>query len=844
MNLEALDTAASVTRDPNTWEKVLRKLRSGEMPPEDEPRPDADAVQSVTRWIDRQIAIADRQATPDPGRVTIRRLNRTEYNNTVRDLLGLDVKPAEEFPQDDSGYGFDNIGDVLSVPPLLMERYLVAAERLSRAAVFGAEPLPPTLARIRPVARNVQNSPDVPADYDRTGLSMPNAAHGLHRIPVDGEYVVKVLPGGTRPPASAPVTLALWIDGKQVETFTLDPEGGASFFDDRQDLGGKFREIRLQLTAGEHWFAAAIPNLYDGLPPKYHGPNPSTRPQPAPRVFTPPPDATPERIERRRKAFEAREAERLPANDARINAIEIAGPYAQAKGPSPTSRARVFTCGHADGRHASWCGRKIVGDLARRAYRRPVTRAEVNSLLTLVSQARRAGDSFEDGISLAIQAMLVSPDFLFRIERGTSAPRRKPALVASHVPTSRPVTRDAAARHDVTPRLVSSASPALSAPALSASPTLFAATLSASGPSSGADTAEEPAAAAAARFAPPVPVSQHELASRLSYFLWASMPDARLRRLADGGLLRKPDVLAAEVRRMLRDEKARALIEEFGGQWLQVRALESAAPDRDRFPDFDDYLRLSMRRETELFFAHIVRADRSILDFLDARYTFINERLARHYGLTGVAGPEFRRVDLTDTDRGGIFTQASILTVSSYATRTSPVLRGKWILENLLDAKPADPPPGVANLNETAVGATASLREQLEAHRADPTCAACHRRMDPLGFGLEHYDGIGAWRGEDSGLPIDASGVLPDGRTFRGASELRHLLAAEQDAFTKSLTTRLLTYALGRGLEPADRRTVRMIARRLPEHGYRFSRLVLEIVHSDAFQMQRGAGTS
>jgi hypothetical protein len=319
------------------------------------------------------------------------------------------------------------------------------------------------------------------------------------------------------------------------------------------------------------------------------------------------------------------------------------------------------------------------------------------------------------------------------------------------------------------------------------------------------------------------------------------MPDRRLRRLADEGRLRAPGVLEAEVRRMLRDPKAHALVTEFGGQWLQVRALESVAPDKERFPAFDDYLRLSMRRETELFFERVIREDRSILEFLDAPWTFLNERLALHYGVPGVRGPGFRPVALEGLPRAGILTQASVLTVSSYATRTSPVLRGKWILENLLNAPPPAPPPGVPPLEESTTAAQAtSVRERLEAHRTNPTCASCHRRMDPLGFGLEHYDAIGAWREKDGESPIDASGALPDGRTFDDAAGLQAILATEREAFTKAIGAKLLTWALGRGLEAPDRRLLRQIARDVPADQYRFSALVLAIVRSPAFQMRRG----
>jgi hypothetical protein len=337
----------------------------------------------------------------------------------------------------------------------------------------------------------------------------------------------------------------------------------------------------------------------------------------------------------------------------------------------------------------------------------------------------------------------------------------------------------------------------------------------------------------------PLPISQHELATRLSYFLWASMPDDELRQAADSNTLRIPSVLTAQVHRMLRDPKASALADNFGGQWLQFRALESLNRDRDKFPEFEDYLRLSMRRETQMFVDYIVREDKSILDFLNGRYSFVNERLARHYGIPNVSGPEFRRVDLTDTVRGGVLTQASVLAVSSYATRTSPVLRGRWILDNLLDAPPPEPPADVPNLDDTVIGKSASMREQLEAHRKNPTCASCHRRMDPLGFGLENFDAVGAWRTVDGNFPIDATGTLPDGRTFKGPSELRAILSSESDAFARCLTGKLLTYALGRGLERYDARTVKLVAGRLPSYDYKFSGLVLEIVNSLPFLSRR-----
>jgi hypothetical protein len=465
-----------------------------------------------------------------------------------------------------------------------------------------------------------------------------------------------------------------------------------------------------------------------------------------------------------RKRFDETQAEleRLPLNSVRVNAVEVGGPFAQSTGPSPNSLRKVLTCGHVDGRHQPSCTTRIMADLVQRAFRRPVSAQETARFTALADRVGRREGSWREGLAAGIAAVLVSPDFLFRIERDPS-----------NVPTG--------GAHAITP---------------------------------------------------------HELATRLSYFLWASMPDEELTRAADSGTLAEPAVIEREILRMLRDPRSATLAEQFGGQWLQFRALESLVRDRDRFPDFDDYLRYSMRRETELFFQHVVSEDRSILDFIDGRYSFLNERLARHYGIPGVTGPEFRRVDLSGSPRAGVVTQGSVLAISSYATRTSPVLRGKWILENLLNAPPPAPPPDVPNLDEKAIGSAASLRDQLEAHRRNPTCAACHRRMDPLGFGLENFDAVGAWRTLDGKFPIDASGVLPDGRTFRGPEELRALLTSDRDAFAACLTSKLMIYALGRGLERYDTKTVKQIVSRLPAHDYTFSGLVLEIVNSAPFRQR------
>lgn len=762
LDLESMKSVASVAEHRDAWELVHEKIRSGEMPPKGMPRPSPEKVKAVTHWLELEFERADLAIRPDPGRVTARRLNRAEYNNTVRDLLGVDMRPADDFPQDDSGYGFDNIGDVLSLPPVLMEKYMTAAERVARHAVFGPDKLKPTINRPRLTRGRVESTTKPLSEYDRTGLSLPNAVHFRYRFPVTADYNMRAFLGGVRPLGSDPITIGLWIDGKLDKSLEFDPVGVASFSDDVQDFGGMTKDFRARVTAGDHWIAVTIMNLYDGLPAKYAGPNPATRPAPPPPVFRPPRNLPPERVEQIRKQFEARMARLTPVNEARITSVEIGGPYDQIAGPSEESLERVYVCGHRDGRHESSCGRRIVGDLARRAWRRPVKSAEVSKLIALMDQVRHTGDSFEEGLVVALQAILVSPHFLFRIEQ------------------------------------------------------------------------DRQAASASA------PIGQFELVSRLSYFIWSSMPDEELFRVAQQGTLRRPDVLEAQVRRMLRDPKSSALVENFGGQWLELRKLESFKPDPERFPQFDEYLRMSMRRETELFFENIVRRDLSLIDFLDAKYSYLNQRLAAFYGIPGVAGPEFRQVALAeDSRRGGVLTQASVLAVSSYTTRTSPVLRGKWILENILNAPPPPPPPDVPNLDDSKVGATASLRQQLEEHRKNTVCASCHSRMDPLGFGLENYNAIGAWRTMDGKLPIDSSGVLPDGRTFNGPAELRKILVADRSAFVEGLTEKLLTYALGRGLERYDKPVIKTISKGLAANDYRFSRLVLGIVNSLPFQNRR-----
>jgi hypothetical protein len=775
LNLQAYQTAASITENRQVWERVVRKLQTGQMPPKGLPRPDRAALETVTRWLEQQFERADQLAKPDPGRVTARRLNRAEYNNTVRDLLGVDIEPASDFPQDDSAHGFDNMADALSLSPTLMEKYMAAAEKISRLAVFGpdlkpltfrVEPTRPRRMEINPV--RIEQPPFYTMfDYDVTGISHPGSYHLRHRFPASGEYLLRVRADGARPQGSEPQRLNLYIDGKIAETFEVPDK--VTETNERLPV---FMEARLKVTAGEHQLIAAFPNLFDGLSPAIGGPNPSKRPQPPPpdpeKVLPPlPANATAAQIEGRKAAIERFRSRKPQFGGFAIAEFEIVGPYEYVKGLAPESARKLYSCGHMDGSHQADCQGKIIKDLAHRAFRRPLEAGEAEALVALASGARQRGRSFEQALALAVQAILVSPDFLFRIEK---------------------------------------------------------------------DRSPQGASASAAAY----PLSQHELASRLSYFLWSSMPDDELLGCADKGALRRPAVLTAQVRRMLKSEKVSALVENFAGQWLEIRRLESVQPDRDRFPDFDDYLRHSMLKETELFFQNIIDEDRSIVDFVVSKQSFLNERLARHYGIKGVSGAEFRKVDLSGSGRAGILTQASVLTVSSYGNRTSPVLRGKWILENLLNAPPPPAPANVPALDEAAIGNTGTLRQQMEQHRENPVCASCHAQMDPLGFSLENYDAVGAWRTMDGKFSIDTTGALPDGRRLKGAEDLINILKSERRSFAEGLTEKLLTYGLGRGLGQGDRATVRKIAAKVAASEYRFSSLVLEIVRSLPFQMRIG----
>jgi hypothetical protein len=679
------------------------------MPPAGAARPAPPQLAAMTAYIERAFERADAAAKPDPGRLTAHRLNRNEYTNTIRDLLGVRFRAEKYFPADDSGDGFDNMAEVLTVSPLLMERYLAAAEAVAAWAISTEIPAKPIEADYRARDRKIRR-------IDRSTIEAE------HRVEFAGEYIIRFGLPGERPPVdgrdAAPVTLGFWMNGAELATKVVQTKpSGLVYFDPYSE-----EEIRLYLPEGDHVFRAGF--IGDEF------------------VKTLPNDAA---YDRKKNKF--------------LDSIVFVGPY-----PSTTekeSRKKILTCDPASGRA---CVERIVTDLARRAYRRPPTRGEVDRLLRFVDVARKDGGSAERGVQLAIQALLVSPNFLFRIERDPDP--RNPALV-----------------HEVSP---------------------------------------------------------FELASRVSYFLWSSMPDDELLALAGSGRLRDPKVLEAHVDRMLADPRASAFAANFAGQWLETRNLDVVTPDPDAFKEWNPELREAMKLETTLFFEHVLRENRPISDFLNADYTFVNERLAAHYGLAGVTGPEFRRVALTTDRRGGVLSQAGVLTVSSYPTRTSAVIRGKYVLQNILGMPPAPPPPDVPLLSESAGDGTRSMREQLEVHRTNPTCAACHRNMDALGFGLENYDAIGRWRDLDGRFPVDASGTLPDGQRFKTAGEMRALLVSQMPQFSRTLTSKMMTYALRRGLEPYDRRTVESVSRAVAADGYRMRTMVHEIVRSLPFQARRG----
>ena len=747
LTLDALDVN-HVAADAEVWEKVVRKLRAGAMPPAPRPRPDEATYDGFATWLETELDRAG-AVDPNPGRTeAFHRLNRAEYHNVIRDLLALDVDVAELLPADDGSYGFDNIAGVLGISPTLLERYLSAAKKVSRLAVGNPE-LPPTAMTYHLAADYTQDDRIEGLPFgSRGGLAIP------YNFPLDAEYVIRLRLGRDTLDALAafevPHELDVSLDGDHLETFTVGEPPPANV----GRRSPEYREWReRQLRADDDWVlripVRAGPRTLRAAFRKKTSAYPETLRQPYLRPYT-----------------------NTTGGDTRyqpyLKSVVVTGPY-EASGAPPVdetpSRARIFTCQpqSADRAEELSCVRDILSTLARRAYRRPVTARDLDVLLGFYDNGRNAG-GFEAGIELALRRLLASPEFLFRVVRD----------------------------------------PAGLAPGTN------------------------------------YRLSDLELASRLSFFLWSSIPDDELLELAVARRLRTPDVLEVQVRRMLADERAAALVENFAGQWLYLRNVPALAPDENLFPDFGEALRRAMQRETELFVTSIMREDRSVLELLTADYTFVNERLARHYGMPNVYGSHFRRVTLDDDARRGLLGHGSILSATAYPTRTSPVLRGKWVLENLLGTPPPLPPPDVPALEETSDGRALSMREAMEQHRANPVCASCHKLMDPPGFALEQFDAVGKYRTRsEANTAIDASGVLPDGTAFEGAAGLRAALMQRPHLFVTTLTEKLMTYGLGRGVEHYDAPAIRAIAREAGQTGHRFSSLVLGIVRSAPFQMRR-----
>ena len=738
LSLEQVDID-NVAANPDVWEKVIRKLRAGAMPPQPRPRPDEAATVRLVSYLETSLDAA-LEVSPNPGRTdTFRRLNRTEYQNAIRDLLALDIDVTALLPRDDAAFGFDNVGTG-GLSPTLMERYLAAAQKVSRLAVGSQAPSPGSRVAIVPV--------DLTQESHLEGL--PFGTRGgtavNHTFPFDGEYEIQVRLQRNRNEnvegLTEPHEVEIMLDGERLELFTMMPSenrvllAGAVYYAD-EGIDNHLK-VRVPVTAGPHVVTATFIKKNSAL------------------------------LETTRAPYDAHfNMDRSPRQQPAVRSVSIVGPFDPVGTSETLSRNRIFSChapAMASDDEADDCATAIIASLARRAYRRPVTVGDLDQLVSFFRTGYNDG-GFEVGVETALRALLASPEFLFRIERD-------PDNVDS-------------------------------------------------------DTAYR--------------VNDVELASRLSFFLWSSIPDEELLRAAESGQLSDETVLEQQVRRMLADPRAEALTTNFASQWLHLRNLAAVQPDARLFPDFDDNLRQGFRRETELLFQSLLNENRSVLDLLTANYTFLNERVAKHYGVPNIYGDKFRRVDLLEgSPRAGLLGHGSVLTVTSYATRTSPVLRGKWILENLLGTPPPPPPPNVPQLDETRSNThIVSMRDQMEAHRANPVCASCHRSMDPAGLSMENFDAIGRWRDTEGGVAIDAAGSLPGSEDFDGVAGLRLALLSRPDVFVTTATEKLLIYALGRGLEASDASAVRSITRSAADDDYKLSSLILGVIKSTPFQMRR-----
>jgi cytochrome c551/c552 len=722
LSLEGLDAAAPA-RHPEVWEKVVRRLRARQMPPAGLPRPSEGTYAAVVKQLASALDSAS-AAQPDPGRTgTFRRLTRYEYQNAIRDVLGLELDTTALLPADESSHGFDNITSA-GLSPTLLERYLNAAKTVSRLTIG--------IAGRAPGGETVRLPPDLTQETHLDGLPLGTRGGVSHRyqFAVDAEYEIQVRLARDRNEHVEGLhdrhEVELMLDGERLKTYEVVPPKTGNHISADQHLN-----VRLRVTAGPHVVSAAFlkkPTLL---------------------------------IESERQPYQAHfNMDRHPRIQPAVFSLTVNGPYAPSGPGESPSRKRLMVCRPASGMDTA-CAERILGPVMRRAYRRPVTRADFEAPLKIF-RATAPEEGFDAGIEMALRGVLVSPEFLFRVEK------------------------------------------------------------------------DQPGGKA-------YRVTDLELASRLSFFLWSSVPDEELLTAAQRGQLRDSTVLAAQVRRMLRDPRAKALSENFAAQWLQLRSLAAVNPDMRLFPDFDDNLRRAMRRETELLFESIVTEDRSVVDLLGANYTFVNERLAKHYEIPHVYGSRFRRVELAPgSGRGGLLRHGSILTVTSYATRTSPVIRGKWVLENLLGTAPPPPPPAVPALKDDGGAADKlPMRARLAKHRESPACQGCHQLMDPAGFSLENYDAIGRWRTRDGNAELDVSGGLPDGSAFTGVDGLEKAVLSRPELFVSALTEKLLTYALGRGVEWFDAPAVRGVVERAGRDESRFSSIILGIIESSPFQMRR-----
>jgi hypothetical protein len=788
--LDQFTSAAALAKDRKALEDAYEKLTHEEMPPKEKPRPAKAQLAAVIDWFDKHLNI-DCTGPSDPGRVTLHRLNRTEYNNTIDDLLLVDLKPADSFPIDMSGYGFDNNGDVLTIAPVLMEKYLSAASMVLDK-VLNAEPLNPDPVHqwdpallAGTVPKGTPAPPPAPPQTPAAGraLGAANAngrravvlgrvfpfsgeIHDDYDFPKDGTYILRLHGYGTAGTAGR-------TDRPQV-SFLLDGKPLGQPFTVKEDFrqAANYSTPPVHLTAGKHRVEIAFLNGATEA---------QVAAAAAAAVVAPPPAATPPPVAPAGAAGAAGAGRRgAAARAGGPPAGPAASPtgkptfgviYIQAIGPTeitpdrmPPSYNRLMVATPSAMVTKAQAAEQIIRPFASRAFRRPVSADEMQDLMAFWTKADAAGHTFPQSMQLTLQTVMASPQFLFRVE-------------------SEPLPGEPNNIHTLT---------------------------------------------------------DYELASRLSYFLWSSMPDDELFKLATAGKLRAN--LPAQIQRMLKDPRSDRFIESFAGQWLALRQVQNAAPDANVFPGFDEPLREAMTKETQLFFKSIVQEDRSVLDLIGANYSFVNERLAQHYGLTGIKGEDFQRVTFGPNDhRGGLLTQASFLTITSYPARTSPVQRGKWVLENLLDDAPPPPPPNVPALAEQGKAASGTMRQRMEEHRTNPQCAACHARMDPIGFALENYDATGAWRTKDADSDtIDVSGQLPNGTKFNGAEGLKQIILSQKDKFAHTLAEKMLTYATGRGMEDNDSCYVDAIERAMRQNGYKFSTLINEVVASDAFQKRTG----